>query len=193
MDTDDLIESIRDDQRTPLSRLGSSKSLYALTEGEMADDAVRAAVADVAHHAAATFEGWRTDVSEHAATLACEHEDEAVDDHDPDGRSAMADALGALEGEIERLGGLLGWTLVAEKYAEQATGYFTGQADPQTASTFRSFGGGLADLRARVLDALEVHDDREAAEEGAAGVVRAAYDEYVEALEAQGVNPKPVC
>jgi hypothetical protein len=105
----------------------------------------------------------------------------------------MIDALAALEGETERLGGILGWTLIAQKYAEQATGYFTGQADPRTASTFRSHGNDLADLRDDALDALEGRDDRDAAETAAGAVVEAAYDEYVETLESLGVNPKPVC
>jgi len=193
MDTEDLIETIRDEERTPLSRLGSSKSLYALTEGEMADDEVRVAVADVAHHAAETFDRWDLDLGADAADMAREHRDAVVDDHAPGDRPAMDEAADGVDGEAGRLGALLGWTLVAGRYAEQATGYFTGQADPQTASTFRSQGGDLDDLRADVLAALDGHDDREAAEAAAAAVIEAAYEGYVETLESLGVNPKPVC
>lgn len=193
MDAEDLLETIREDQRTPLSRLGSSKALYALTEGEMDDDAVRAAIADVAHHAAKTFAGWGGDVAEDAAATARDHREEIGDDYEPGEPSAMDDALAGFDGDAARLGGILGWTLVAENYAEQATGYFTGQADPRTASTFRSLGDDLADLRDGVLDALEGIDDRGAAETAAAAVVEAAYDGYVDTLESLGVNPKPVC
>jgi hypothetical protein len=105
----------------------------------------------------------------------------------------MYDVLRSLEGETERLGGLLGWTLVAGKFTAQTTGYFTGQADPQTASTFRTHGADVEDLQERVLEALADGEDRDAAEDAATAVVQAAYDDYFETLESMGVNPKPVC
>jgi hypothetical protein len=193
MDADDLLASIRDVERTPLSRLGSSKALYAITAGEMDDDAVRAAIADVAHHAGDVFAGWDGETAAAAADLAGNVRDTATADHEPDERSPTAEALAALEGQTWQLGGLLAWTLIAGKYLEQVTGYFTGQADPRTASTFRDLGGDVEELREDVLAALSAHDDWEAAEAAARSVIEAAYDAYVAELEAQGVNPKPVC
>lgn len=196
MDADEFLESIREDQRTPLSRLGSSKALYALTEGEMEDAAVRAAMADLAHHTAEVLEDWDLNVAATAVTFAREHREDVAESHDPGPVPAAVDALAELEGDAERLGGLLGWTLVAGKVTEQATGYFTGQADPRTASTFRSHGDDLESLRADVLEALADRDDSEeraVAERGATAVIEAAYGEYVDTLESLGVNPKPVC
>ena len=98
---------------------------------------------------------------------------------------------------VERLGGFVGWTLVDKKVKEQYTGFFTGQADPQTASTFRSAGSDVVALRdeaAELLDAVcEDDDDWDAAEAAAIDVISTAYDEYFETLEDLGVNPKPVC
>jgi hypothetical protein len=193
MDADDLLETIRDAERTPLSRLGSSKALYALTAGEMDDHAVRAAIADVAHHAGDVFAGWDGETAAAAADVAGNVRDTATAGHEPDERSPTADRLAALEGETGHLGGLLAWTLIAGKYLEQVTGYFTGQADPRTASTFRDLGGDVEELREDVLAALSAHDDWEAAEAAARSVIEAAYAAYVAELEAQGVNPKPVC
>jgi len=109
----------------------------------------------------------------------------------------MHDLLDDLVGTPERLGGLLGWTFVDKKVKDQCTGFFTGQADPQTASTFRSAGGDVEDLRDEVADLLEAvcesDDDWQDAESTANDVIATAYDEYFEILEDLGVNPKPVC
>jgi len=77
------------------------------------------------------------------------------------------------------------------------SGFFTGEADPQTASLFRGYGSTLEDRRDAAVDALaeqaDGDDDWDRAEEAASGAIQAAYDDYVEKLEAMGVNPKPVC
>jgi hypothetical protein len=95
------------------------------------------------------------------------------------------------------VGGLVGRCLVAKKSKEQYTGYFVGDADPQTASVFRDLGGDVDDQIARAADLIESvcgsDDDREAALAAASEAIQAAYDEYTESLESMGVNPKPVC
>jgi hypothetical protein len=52
-----------------------------------------------------------------------------------------------------------------------------------------------ADRVERAADALEALDgaDRDVATVAAERVVEAAYEDYVDRLEAMGVNPKPVC
>ncbi len=68
---------------------------------------------------------------------------------------------------------------------------------PQTAGVFREFGDDLDDQLERAETLLEEvcsdADDRERAQEAATGAIEAAYEEYVENLEAMGANPKPVC
>ncbi|MFB6309541.1 MAG: rubrerythrin family protein [Haloarculaceae archaeon] len=203
MDADDLTDAVRDDQKTELSRLGSSKSLYADTRGEMEPDAVRAAAAAREQAASDVFEAWADDADSDAADLFDEAATEAADragaiDAEPaDWTPAVVEYLDERSGTVARLGGLVGWALADEKNKEQLTGYFTGQADPRTASTFRSAGSDVADLRERAGDLLESICEDESdwadAEEAAVGAVAAAYDEYFETLEDLGVNPKPVC
>jgi hypothetical protein len=204
MNGSDFVDAIRSDSKTELSRLGSSKSLYADTEGEMEPDAVLAAAADNAHHAAETFAGWAGEdgggaVADAEATARDHYEAIAgkLDDRDPGAPPAVVEFLRGLPAGVERLGGLVGWTLVTEQKASQCTGFFTGQADPQTASLFRGFGGDYEETRESALDALGAaagdEEDWERAETAATEAVQAAYDEYFETLEDLGVNPKPVC
>lgn len=200
----DLVTAVREDNRTELSRLGSSKSLYADTGGEMDPEDVLTAAADALFHAAETFEGWAEDDVNGTFAAAADAEQERyealaddVEAHDPGEAPALVDYLAGLETPVDRLGGLVGWTLVQENKASQYAGFFTGQADPGTASQFREFGDAYEQLRADAVDALaaiaENPDDWDRAEATATAAVGAAYEEYVERLEAQGINPKPVC
>jgi hypothetical protein len=200
MTADDLIDAVRDDQQTELSRIGSSKTLYADTRGEMEPDAIRDAAATREAATQSLFEDWAADADGDVADLFTDAAADAGDrladtGGDPTDREfGLYDTLTGFETATERLGGLLGWTLVDKKIKEQLTGFFTGQADPQTASTFRSAGGEVEALRedaAALLD--DVCEDWDAAEAAAVDAVEAAYDDYVETLEELGVNPKDVC
>jgi hypothetical protein len=208
MDLEDLVATVREANKTELSRLGSSKSLYALTEGEMESDAVLTTMADDHHAAAETYAGWAEDEpADGAAQLfadAAERERDAydtvagkLDAHEPGDAPPQYDVLAGTEGTVERLGAFVGRTLVAKQHRSQATGFFTGQADPRTASTFRELGNDLDDRLADAVDRLGAvttdEDDYDAAEAMASEVVGAAYDHYFETLEDLGVNPKPVC
>jgi len=201
MNADDLIDAVGDDQQTELSRLGSSKTLYADTGGEMEPEAIHEAAAAREAAAQDTFETWADDADDGAAELFADAASDASDrlgDTDPADREFhMHDTLADLETTVERLGGLVGWTLVDKKVKEQLTGFFTGQADPQTASTYRNAGSEVVALREDAADLLESacgdESDWDAAEDAAIAVVAAAYDDYVETLEELGVNPKDVC
>ena len=197
MNADEFVETISSENQTPLSRLGSSKALYAITEGEMEEDVVLASAATTVHHLAETIGDWDDDVFAAAAETAGEQYETVVgklDDHEPGERSAALDALAQQDGRAARLGGFVGWTLVAKKTFEQLTGYFVGQADPQTSQTFREMGSDIEALREQALDALADDGDWESAEAAATAVVQTAYeDDYVETLEGLGVNPKNVC
>jgi hypothetical protein len=202
MNGSDLVNAVQTESKTELSRLGSSKSLYADTEGEMEPDVVLGAAADNVHRAAETFDGWAEDDDTFAAAAETAHdhyEDIAgkLDDHEPGAPPAVVEFLRGLPAGVERLGGLVGWTLVTEEKASQCTGFFTGQADPQTASLFRGLRGDYEEMREDALDALEAacesDEHWERAQTASTNAVDAAYDEYFETLEALGVNPKPVC
>jgi hypothetical protein len=210
MSADDVHERVRSELATELSRLGSSKALYAATEGELNADRVlrAAAVAELA--AAETFEAWAEDEENDAtaevfAAIAAEERDhfdrvrEELDD-DPelgDDLPAIPSHLRSLDGTLERAGALLGRVLVADESKSQYVGYFVGDADPQTAAVFRDLRGDLESQRERALDLIDRvgvdEADLEVAREAAAAVVEIAYEEHVETLESLGVDPKPVC
>ncbi|CQH62419.1 ferritin domain protein [Halobacterium hubeiense] len=209
MTPSEFLDAVRDDNETALSRLGSSKSLYAATGGEMDAGPVLEAGADAEYVAAQTFHAWADSESDDAAreafeTTAAEEDDHAdavlaeLDDYQPDDdATGMQAYLRGLDDTVERAGALVGRVLATEKSKEQLTGFFVGQADPQTASVFRGLKGDLDDQRERALDLLETlcedDEDWETAKDAADAAIQAAYDEYTEQLEAMGVNPKPVC
>lgn len=196
MDTDDFVDTVSSENETALSRLGSSKALYAITGGEMEEAVVLASAATNVHHVAETVGDWDGDVFAAAGDTAGQQYEtitDKLDGHDPDGRSAALATLAEQDGGAARLGGFVGWTLVAKKTFEQLTGFFVGQADPQTSQTFREMGSDIEALREQALDALAEDGDWETAEDAATAVVQAAYEEYVETLEGLGVNPKDVC
>jgi len=208
MTQEEFIEAVRDDNATALSRLGSSKSLYADTAGEMEAEEVLTAAATAEHHAAETYESWADDADgDLAAAFATTADAERahyetvvseLDAHEPGDVPAIQAYLRDLAGDVERLGGFVGRTLAAEKSKEQVTGFFVGEADPQTARLFRGMGDDLdAQLeRATGLLAARCGEDAdcwERAEAAASGAIQAAYEEYTERLESMGVNPKPVC
>jgi len=198
-----LLDAVRSAEETPLSRLGSSKALYAATGGEMTAAAVRAATAADAARAADLFGSWAdestgpaADAFADAAARAADHRD-AVDAAPGDDPPALYDHLATLSGDVERAAGLLGRALVAGARLEQTVGFFVGDADPRSAEAMRDL---RADVDAEREDAVALldavcadADDWARAAETASGVVQAAYDDYVERLEAMGVKPKNVC
>jgi hypothetical protein len=208
MTPEEFVAAVRDDNETALSRLGSSKSLYADTGGEMDTEAVLAAVADAEHAAAETFRTWAADEAHDAArevfARVAEVEERhyetvvgELDEHEPGDLPAVQAHLRDVEGPVERLGGLVGRTLAAEKSKEQVVGFFVGQASPGTAETFRDLAADLDGQLEGALDALAAacadDEDWAVAREAADAAIRTAYGEYTERLETMGVNPKPVC
>ncbi|WP_128477137.1 rubrerythrin family protein [Halorussus pelagicus] len=212
MNSENFLDTVRDDNETALSRLGSSKSLYAETEGEMEPEVVFRAAADAEYAASETFGAWADDASaesvrETFADFGDQERDhyeqvvgkldEGVENHDPSEVPAIHEYLRGLETDPARVGGFLGRTLASEKSKEQMVGFFVGQADPQTAQLFRDLGEDLDGQIERGTELLaevcESDEDWDAALEAASGAIGTAYDEYTETLEGMGVNPKPVC
>jgi hypothetical protein len=195
MDADAFLETVRGENKTALSRLGSSKSLYADTEGEMDAEPVLRATADHYGAAADVLAEWAEDdgaFADLAAAVADQYETvvSELGDHDPERRPAV-EALAASE---HRAGALAGWAVVTDTKTAQLVGFFVGQADPQSAQTFREVGDAMDDVVANAAAlAVDGADDPDAAVEAAGAVIQAAYDAYTETLEGMGVNPKPVC
>jgi rubrerythrin len=207
MDANACIQTIRETNETELSRLGSSKSLFADTGGEMESTAVLEAAATAEYHAAATYDSWAETetgtVAEAFATTAAEERSHyervtaELDAHEPGPVPPIQSSLRDHEETVERLGGFIGRTLAAEGSKTQITGFFVGNADPQTASLFREMGDDLDAQLARARSCLdEVCDDDAAYEravEAASAAIEVAYETYTDQLESLGVNPKPVC
>ena len=209
MDPSQFVDSVREDNRTALSRLGSSKSLYADTEGEMESAPVLRAAADSEFHARETFEEWAESESDDAAqevfaTTASEESDHygqvtqrLNDDHEPDETPAIHEYLRGLDDTAGRAGAFVGRTIATEKSKEQLVGFFVGQADTSGAQLFRDLGDDVDAQLERGKDLLgdvcETDDEWARAEEAAGDAIQTAYDEYTERLESMGVNPKPVC
>ncbi|WP_336001161.1 rubrerythrin family protein [Halorientalis halophila] len=207
MNPEDFLDGVRQEQQTELSRLGSSKSLYADTGGEMEEGPVLTAIADTFHHAASTFESWTDEADGAAGDLFASVADLAgeqygtvageLGDHEAGAPAPLTEFLQGLDTEPERVGGVVGWALVVENKVSQAVGFFVGQAAPQTASTFRDVRDAVESVVDDAADAVaavcDSEDDADLAHEAAVGAVQAAYDDYFDTLEDLGVNPKPVC
>ncbi len=208
MNAAELRDELESEHETELSRLGSSKSMYAATEGEMDTDAVLSAMADRSHAAAETFDGWGAETTD--AMLADAFGSLAADQHAQakrivdagggkalDRPTALQEYLRELNAVDERAGGLLAWTLVADRTLSQAVGFFVGNADPASANLFRDLREETeraGDRAEGLLEAVcEDPDDWDGAREGASEAIEAAYAEYVETLESMGVKVKPVC
>ncbi|MFC4541003.1 rubrerythrin family protein [Halosolutus amylolyticus] len=209
-DSDAFVETVREENQTALSRLGSSKSLYADTGGDIDTGPVLEATADAEHAAWQTFSGWADDEDHDAAHEAFERTAEeeqghyetvldelGTDSYEPASVPELHEYLRGRESTIDRVGALIGRILASQRSKDQVVGYFVGDADPQTAGVFREFGDDLDEQLDRAADLLETvcesDADEERALEAASGAIEAAYDEYVENLEAMGANPKPVC
>ncbi|WP_293032133.1 rubrerythrin family protein [Natronococcus sp.] len=205
---EDFLETVRADNETELSRLGSSKSLYADTGGEIDTEPVLRATADAEYAAWQTFEAWADDESHETArevfeATAAEERNhyetvaKKLDDYEPETVPTLHEYLCGLENTVERTGALVGRILASQRSKDQVVGYFVGDADPQTAGLFREFGDDLDDQLERATDLLEEvcadETDRERALEAASDAIEAAYGEYVDSLEELGANPKPVC
>lgn len=206
MPTEEFLDTVRDEMQTPLSRLGSSKSLYADTAGEMEPDAVTAAAGADEQAAADVFQSWADgtdgplgDAFGDAAGLARENAEALIGRTDAElpAPSDVYPHLESVSGRIERLGAFVGRSLVEEGKSSQRTGFFVGQADPQTAQVFRGFSDEVDAQIEQGADLLagqcESDDDWQTARQAAIDVIEVAYDEYVETLESMGINPKNVC
>lgn len=202
MDGDTLVEEVTESMQTELDRLGTSKSLLAQTDGDLDPDAVMEAAASTEKEAVETFKDWADNeqnpearkVFKEVARLEQEHLEKIGRETEP-GSSPLHMYLRGLTGTEERVAaGLIGRCLVSDATLKQTIGYFVGQSDTKRADLFRELRRENEDLLKEGVELLdEVCGDWESARSAAEEAVTKAYENYVESLEAIGVNPKPVC
>lgn len=209
MTPEEFVETVRTENKTALSRLGSSKALYADTEGAMDTEEVLRAAATAEFHARETFEQWtESETNDHArdvfeTTAAEEGEhyglvaEQLSGEHEPGETPAIQESLRSQTDTIGRAGAFLGRTIATDESKSQLVGFFVGQADTSGADLFREIGDDVDDQLERGRDLLNdvctEAADWERAREAAGSAIQAAYDEYTATLEGMGVNPKPVC
>ena len=208
MDAQTFLDELRDEHETELSRLGSSKAVYALTEGEMDGDAIRVGTMRELHAVTPILEMWAEaadgDAADSFADVAAALDDWVARLDEvaavPEGEEfthITVETLDDCDDEQARAAGLAAALLVLAKLSEQLVGFFVGDADRSGAAEFRELRDDLREHRddvAFLLDTLCTSDaDWAEAHEVAAGVVEGAYDWYVDTLEAMGIEPKNVC
>jgi len=210
MDATALRDAVESAKQSELARLGSSKYLIALTDAELSEDVVLAAVAESEYLARETFEAWRDEatdetVREAFASVAeqeAEHYERVCDRlgarPEPDHAGAVHGYLREREDAVSKVaGGLLGRPLVSRRAHTQVVAFYVNEADEAGADLFR-------DLKAETEAALdtglellesscETDQERDRARASAEYVVQLAYDEYADSLTELGVNPKSTC
>ena len=211
MEPAEFVESVRTEKQTALSRLGSSKALYAATGGEMEPEAVLRATAGGERAARDTFREWartaeESPVAEFFETVAGEEDDhyrtvrsqlgeETVEENDE--LPALHEYLRGLSGSVARLGAFVGRTVASDASKGQVIGFFVGKADPRTAETFRTLradlDGQLDGALSRLAEVCETDEDWAVAHEHAEAAIQTVYEEHVASLESMGIDPKPVC
>ena len=130
---------------------------------------------------------------EQAGAAAADRRDRA--DATPGETDALSAQLQELSEWPERVGaGLVAVPLVLDRLYLQVVNFFVNEADERSADVVRDLRSDASELDSarEALAALD-GDEREHAREAAIDVVEVVYNEYAEALEAMGLDPKPVC
>jgi hypothetical protein len=196
----DTIAAVEDDTTTERSRLGSDKALISATGADLTADAIWAAaatreagLADALDSWVAEVDGDAADAFERAATAASDRADRI--DAAPGEPDALSTHIDTVDGTAERVGaGLVAPALVLDRFYLQVVSFFINEADEGSADLVRELRTDASDLET-AREALSTLDDsgRETAREAAVEAIGAAYEEYASALEAMGLDPKPVC
>lgn len=209
MDDSGFRNTVESTMQTELDRIGSSKLLVALTGADLSTDAVLAVAADSEAAAASVFEDWADDAETaelgaaygEMASAEQTHLDRVLaelDEYEPAGRGAIHDRLRSLDDPIERVAaGFVGRGLLALRTHTQLVSFFVNEPDERLADLFRDL---KTETDAQIERGVALLDERcadeadwEQAKSAAEAVIRAAYEEYVAALEGLGINPKSVC
>lgn len=218
MNGQQFVEAVREARSTELDRLGSDKYLIAATGADLERAPVLRSVAESAASGRETFSRWAEEATgdvasafETAAEADAAQFDRVVeslaelpnDDADAaatiDGTDApLHAALADTDGTVERVAAaFVGRPLVADRTLLQAVNFFVNEADEGRADLAREL---RTDAQERLDEGVDLLDsvcetdaDWERAQRAAERVVETAYEEYASALDAMGVDPKPVC
>ncbi len=211
MDGAALLERVREDNETELTRLGSDKSLLAATEARLETDAVLVTAAATLAAASDTVSEWAQTATSDAAEQALQatasrlsdaHEDVAAEltgDENTDDIAAVDVPFVSLAGEsdIDRVAAAtIALPLVLDRLFLQSVSFFVNEADNACADRFRDLRGMTEDILVdgqEALDALCAEDDWDDAATAATATIDAAYADYVSRLDAMGFDPKPIC
>ncbi|MFC6836878.1 rubrerythrin family protein [Halomarina ordinaria] len=209
MDPDTFVSTVRAECATELDRLGSEKALVATTAAHLDREHVLTAAARAERRAATTFETWAEREDEAAAREAFERVADRerqhaarVEDHLDGEVEATADALHehlrGCDSTVERAAaGMVGRSLVTDRTFLQTINFFVNESDEAAANLFRELRSEtdeqVEDGAALLDDLCGRDEDWERAREAAVAVVELAYEEYADALEGMGIDPRPVC
>jgi hypothetical protein len=209
MDGAALLDSVRTGMETELDRLGSEKSLLAATEARLEPDPVLVTAAATLRTARDTSREWADDAADEAAADALDTTagtladafDRVSTELDGGGEDvttldAPFLALDAGSGAERVAAGTIGGALVLDRLLLQCVSFFVNEADSPRADLFRDLRADTDAMLATgqsALDACCTDGDWDRAKQAAMGVVEAAYDDYVERLDAMGFDPKPIC
>jgi len=196
-----IADAVRADRAMKLERLGSDRGLLAVTDADLTDETVRERLAATDAAVAAVLDDWAAAADDPAASAfasAAETKREHVADLDADaldapdpGADPIAATLSGIDGIDARFGaGLVGYPLVADGRYLQAVNLFVNEADETSADQFRTIRSETADLIDRGESMV---DNAGATTTAALDVVDAAYEAYVDSLDALGIDPKTVC
>ncbi len=211
MNETEFIETVRGACDQELSRLGSEKALVASTAAQLDDEHVLESAARAERRAIDTFEGWATTEDDTEAQAAFERVLGQERDHldriaerlegTPAAETEADDLheyLRGLDDAVERVAaGMVARSLVASKSLLQTINYFINESDESTADLFREVRAETdeqVESGARLLADLCTEDAQwDRAERAAVETIELAYEEYADALEGMGIDPKPVC
>ncbi|WP_224269343.1 rubrerythrin family protein [Haloprofundus salinisoli] len=220
MDITEFRETVEASKRTELDRLGSSQLLVALTDAELDAESVLGVAARSEAAAYGTFSSWAEDEADGAAREAFESVAEQEADHYERVVAAMDDAGDAAGESVEEAadadsgpmhgylrgrddtvsrvaGGMVGRSLLSLRTHTQITSFFVNEADEKRANLFRELKSETRDTLERGLELLaddcESDEEWERARATAEYTIQLAYDDYADALEELGLNPKSVC
>jgi len=197
----DVTERVRERHATALDRLGSEKSLLALTEARLETEPVLSAAGAALASARATLSDWAADADGQVADALAAAADDLGAAADRVAESLDATLPGdspfvslAADTDAGRAGaGLVGLGLVLDRLFLQCVSFFVNEADEPRAGLCRDLREVADGLLAAAADLDLAGDAAEEAVEAAGTVVEAAYDAYVDRLDAMGFDPKPVC
>lgn len=212
MDAATLLAEVRADNETALERLGSEKSLLAATEARLETDAVLTTTAAVLSAARDGVDQWAGTVIGNeaietletaAARLEEAYERVAAELDDADDTELTLASVDvpyldfSVEGDVQRVAAAtIALPLVLDRLFLQGVSFFVNEADNARADLFRDLRAMTDDLLAEGKDRLDQLCDEQGwdrASEAIETTIEAAYDDYVQRLDAMGFDPKPIC